>query len=84
MNYKIGKVVSFDKYVGEIVDEDAKYLFLDTDLKDLVRVGDIVVFSYEKIGDENRAFFIENFYDILNNNENFKQKIIKNLKDTNI
>lgn len=81
MNYKIGKVVSFDKYVGEIVDEDAKYLFLDTDLKDLVRVGDIVVFSYEKIGDENRAFFIEKFYDILNNNENFKQKIIKNLKD---
>ena len=84
MNYKIGKVVSFDKYVGEIVDEDAKYLFLDTDLKDLVRVGDIVVFSYEKIGDENRAFFIEKFYDILNNNENFKQKIIKNLKDKNI
>ena len=81
MNYKIGKVVSFDKYVGEIVDEDAKYLFLDTDLKDLVRVGDIVAFSYEKIGDENRAFFIEKFYDILNNNENFKQKIIKNLKD---
>ena len=81
MNYKIGKVVSFDKYVGEIVDEDAKYLFLDTDLKDLVRVGDIVVFSYEKIGDENRNFFIEKFYDILNNNENFKQKIIKNLKD---
>lgn len=84
MNYRIGKVVSFDKYVGEIVDEDAKYLFLDTDLKDLVKVGDIVVFSYEKIGDENRAFFIEKFYDILNNNENFKQKIIKNLKDKNI
>ena len=84
MNYKIGKVVSFDKYVGEIVDGDAKYLFLDTDLKDLVRVGDIVVFSYEKIGGENRAFFIEKFYDILNNNENFKQKIIKNLKDKNI
>lgn len=59
MASKIGKVVEFDNYVGEIVDADDRYMFIDTDLLNPVQIGDYVSFKSEKMGDINRAFFVE-------------------------
>lgn len=61
MEFKIGKVISFDNYVGEIKEENTKYIFLDIDLKDIIKVNDTVSFNGETINNINKAFFIEKY-----------------------
>lgn len=58
MASKVGKVIEFDGYTGEIVDKEKKYIFLDQDILDNVENNDIVVFQGEKVGDINRAFLV--------------------------
>ncbi len=58
MRYEIGKVVSFDGYIGYIVSTSGKYMFLDKDIKSDITVGDYVSFRGEIVGEVKKAFFI--------------------------
>lgn len=55
MQYKIGIVRSFDGFVGRIIANGKEYIFLDIDVKDTIKEGDLVKFRDEK----ERAFFVE-------------------------
>ena len=68
---KTGKVHKFDKYVGYIADGKETYMFLDTDLEEPVKVGDLVTFKGEVINDTKRAFFVKK---LKTNNTNKNKK----------
>lgn len=45
---KIGKVLEYDNYVGILIDEDSnKYIFKNDDLKEEIKIGDLVNFIPE-------------------------------------
>ena len=58
MDYKIGKVIDYDGYSGNIINSDSSYFFTETDVIGNVQNGDYVKFKDEQRKDK-RAFFVE-------------------------
>lgn len=55
---KVGKVISYDDVTGYIESDNIKYLFLDRDKNENIKVGDIVIFDDVLIHNIYRAYSI--------------------------
>lgn len=58
MEFKIGKIIEYDKNSGKIISIEETYFFLETDIIGKIENGDIVKFKDEKRKDK-RVFFVE-------------------------
>ncbi len=73
MNFEIGKVIKYKNKEGLIISlSGITYLFLKTDLKNSIRVNDLVIFRPEEIEHVKRAFFVRELQKYLRDNEEFK------------
>lgn len=59
MEKKIGIVTECDIYSGNISTEKEKYLFLDTDIEETIKKGDIVEFEGNQKTKIKRAYFVK-------------------------
>ena len=59
MSFKIGKVKEYNGISGTIVTPEDSYMFLDSDVDNSVKVGDLVKFRAEEIYEMKRAFFVK-------------------------
>lgn len=77
----IGKIRTFDNYVGEIVSQDGIYLFTkeNTIPEENLKENDTVIFRGEKINNTNVAYFIKRLDPNLDFNEQIKTKTKKNI-----
>lgn len=58
--YNIGKIKSYDNFVGEIVAKDGTYIFTSYEvLEEPINPNDMVIFRGEQIQNINKAFFIK-------------------------
>lgn len=82
MNLTIGKVKSFDGFSGEIITQNAKYIFLDTDIIEgnTITNNDFVSFRGEEINGINRAYFVRFFAKDINEAKNSTETLEKLLK----
>lgn len=76
--YNIGKIRSYDQYVGEIIAKDGTYIFLNEDPYNEEKYGlnDVVLFRGEEIQGAKKAFFVKK----LNNTKDYEEEISKLLK----
>ena len=79
MEFKLGKVYSYENKLGKIVTDTEEYIFNEDDLENQVVKGDIVQFRPEEINDIKRAFFVTKV-DELQNNDKGIQKVINDGK----
>ena len=61
MSFKIGKVKEYNGISGTIVTPEDSYMFLDSDVDNSVKVGDLVKFRAEEIYEMKRAFFVKTY-----------------------
>lgn len=81
MEFKIGKVYSYDNKLGKIVTDNDEYLFNEDDIEsESINKGDLVQFRPEVINDINRAFFVSKTNNINYNNDEVIKKVMKNGK----
>ena len=66
LEFKMGKVINFDNYTGEIIADDNKYIFFDKDIqnKNSIKNGDVVCFRAHKIQDIYRAMLVTSFEEV--------------------
>ena len=60
---EVGKVTEYDGFKGKIITADNEYMFLISDTKEEIKIGDTVSFRGEMIHDIGRAFFVHKVHD---------------------
>ena len=83
---KIGKIINFDGYYGEIISNDnlEKYFFLVDDIEGEIDSNTLIQFRGEKIQGMNRAFFVKQYMITENKELTDITKIKKYIKDDNL
>lgn len=84
-NFDIGKIRSYDNFVGEIVSQKGTYMFTNKDLstEEEININDTVIFRGENVQNIKKAFFIRKIDLTKNLNSEIEQKI-KKLKNNNL
>lgn len=77
-SYTIGKVRTFDNYVGEIISQDDVYLFIAENISspEKIAANDMVLFRGEEINNVKTAFFIKK----LNHNLDLEEEVYRKVK----
>lgn len=76
--YNIGKIRSYDNYVGEIIAKDGTYMFINDNLSDeeKLNLNDVVMFRGEEVQGTKKAFFVKK----LDSSKNLEEEVLKKLK----
>ena len=81
MEFKLGKVYSFENRLGKIITEQEEYIFNEDDLEvKNIKKGDIVKFRPEIVNDINRAFFVTKVDEMIYNSQEGIKRVIKSGK----
>lgn len=81
MEFKLGKVYSFENRLGKIITEQEEYIFNEDDLEvKNIKKGDIVKFRPETVNDINRAFFVTKVDEMIYNSQEGIKRVIKSGK----
>lgn len=60
---KVGKVVEYNGVKGKIITADNEYMFLISDTKEEIKIGDTVSFRDEMVHGVWRAYFVQKLHD---------------------
>ena len=80
-NFKIGKIRSYNSFIGEIVTKDGTYIFTSENIspEEVISLDDMVIFRGEEIHNTKKAYFIKK----IDPNLNIEEQIYKKVKTYN-